>query len=122
MFIRIFNGADLKVQIIYQIAGIRVYDRNFNRNQPEKNHDKLKIACVLMEMRFRQAYCTNKVKCVTAETTCLFAVLWLPIESGRLKKSCGSAIQVHSWHKFIVKYVSSVWWINVLCGDLVQHS
>jgi hypothetical protein len=55
------------------------------KSQAEKNRDKLKIGCVLIEIRFRQVYCTNTIKCVTAETTCLLAVLWLPPESGRLK-------------------------------------
>jgi hypothetical protein len=53
-------------------------------SQTKENHDKLKIACVLVEIRFKQVYCTKTIKCVPVETTCLLAVLWLPKESGRL--------------------------------------
>jgi hypothetical protein len=31
------------------------------KSHAEKSHDKLKMACVLIEIRFRQAYCTNSI-------------------------------------------------------------
>jgi hypothetical protein len=51
-------------------------------SQAERNHDNIKIACVLIQIRFREL---PKVKYVPAETMCRLPVLYIPKESGRSK-------------------------------------
>jgi hypothetical protein len=39
-FFRLFNGADLKIQIIYLIEDSRLYDGDFNLNKLDLNQER----------------------------------------------------------------------------------
>lgn len=73
--------------------------------QAEKKHGRLKTACILIEIRFRQVYRTDTSEmCYRRTTGCAY---------GFLRKAIG---YTELW-----QFNTSAWRMCILCGDFVRH-